>query len=204
MFIFSNTSCGTTVAPAPRVQRTVVLLMLIFAACNGSDNNQTGQDTGTDTGTSNDTGVKPDSGVSEDSGVAADSGDPNDSGQQQQDDAGEQDAGDPVDGGDQDGGVASGACTNPADEMIHTNNDVTAIVEMCASDCFGGRPCTRDCIMMNAGLSMECTECYVDIISCTIQNCIGDCAGSDSAACEMCREESGCTAEFATCSGFSG
>jgi hypothetical protein len=82
------------------------------------------------------------------------------------------------------------------------NSDVSAGVETCAGGCFGAPSCTRDCIIADVGLSPECTECYVDAVRCTVQNCLGECAGSDSAACAQCRDDMGCTAAFATCSGF--
>lgn len=112
------------------------------------------------------------------------------------------DGGAPTDAGDVDAGAPSGACTNAADQAIHNSIDVSDAVGTCASDCFGAGPCVRRCITNDIGLSSECTECYVDVTRCTVQNCIADCAGADSAACEACRDAAGCTSDFDTCSGL--
>ncbi len=114
------------------------------------------------------------------------------------DDSGVADTGDPGTG---DAGEASGACTNPADLAVHMNTDISAAIETCASGCFGGQTCTRSCIMNDVGLSADCTECYVQVTTCAIQNCLTSCAGTNSAACDQCRDDSGCTAAFEACSG---
>jgi hypothetical protein len=189
-----------------QTNRIVLFVLTFAAACSGgelSDVDQPDSGSTTDSGLDKPDSGSPDSGSPADTGSPGDTGSPNDTGTAN--DGGTAiDGGTDSDGGENDGGVpAMGACTNPADEAVHMNSDVPAGVETCASGCFGAPSCTRDCIIADVGLSMECTECYVDIIRCTIQNCIGECSGSDSAACQQCRDDNGCTAEFEMCSGRS-
>jgi hypothetical protein len=176
------------------------MLLLVAAIACTSDQAET------------DTGVKPsDSGqMSVDTGTPDTGNTPADSGMMMSsmDASGDLDASEPMDaapgadGGEGMDAAVMGACTNQADMDLHNNTDVQAGVETCASDCFGGRPCMRMCLTNDVGLSMECAECYVEVTSCTIQNCLSECAGSDRSMCEMCRDDSGCTAGFLTCAGF--
>ena len=51
------------------------------------------------------------------------------------------------------------------------------------------------------GVSPECSTCIADVVACAAAHCAGPCAGSDTAACEDCREENGCDDGVAECQG---
>src|SRR5688572_24766286 len=147
----------------PRPGPLALFVLTCAAACSrGELSPADPPDSGSaiDTGLQQDTGSPADTGSTIDTGTAQDTGTASDTGT----DAG--DTGIEMDGGEMDGGppVMTGACTNTADEAVHMSMDVPAGVETCASGCFGAPSCTRDCIIADVGLSMECTECYVDII----------------------------------------
>src|SRR5262245_6225417 len=116
----------------------IVAIAFMFA-CSGGEESPRDATTG-DTGTA-DTGTPADTGTSDT--CTADTGTPDSgtpySGEADMDGGGDMDTGtvDMDAGNDMDGGAPSGACTNPADQMIHDNTDVSAAVEMCAGDCFG-------------------------------------------------------------------
>lgn len=96
----------------------------------------------------------------------------------------------------------SGACTNTADMTVLGMIDVEMVVGDCAMMTFGRSPATRDCIMMS-GLGMDCSQCFADTVSCTVMNCLLDCAGGETPACAACRAAN-CNAAFEACSGLPG
>lgn len=68
--------------------------------------------------------------------------------------------------------------------------------------------CTRECMLdaerpnFTFAVSANCTECYVDSVRCTAEQCLGACASDPSSeGCVTCREEKGCTSSFFSCSG---
>jgi hypothetical protein len=68
--------------------------------------------------------------------------------------------------------------------------------------------CTRTCMLDAARPNFEfvvsggCTECYVDSVRCTAEQCLSSCASNPSSeACVTCRSEKGCTSSFFACSG---
>jgi hypothetical protein len=68
--------------------------------------------------------------------------------------------------------------------------------------------CTRECMLdaerpnFEFVVSEGCTECYVDSVRCTAEQCLGQCASNPSSeACVTCRDEKGCTSSFFTCAG---
>lgn len=68
--------------------------------------------------------------------------------------------------------------------------------------------CTRECMLdaerpnFTFAVSAGCTECYVDSVRCTAEQCLGQCASNPSSeACVTCRDEKGCTSSFFACSG---
>ena len=79
--------------------------------------------------------------------------------------------------------------------------DVEAAVEKCASDNFGGEPATKTCIKDSTGLSDACVTCFDDTVACTVANCISDCIGGQTPACDACMEAN-CMPAFQTCSGL--
>lgn len=68
--------------------------------------------------------------------------------------------------------------------------------------------CTRTCMLdaerpnFTFVVSEGCTECYVDSVRCTAEQCLSACASNpNSENCVTCREEKGCTPSFFTCAG---
>jgi hypothetical protein len=50
--------------------------------------------------------------------------------------------------------------------------------------------------------SNPCLGCYIQSVACAAQNCLNDCAGGETAACQQCRISAGCTTAFYQCSGL--
>ena len=96
-----------------------------------------------------------------------------------------------------------GACTNDADQQIIASKDVEAEVQQCAEENFGAEPGTKNCIKDSTGLSDPCVACFDDTVQCSVNNCIGDCIGGQSPACDACVDAK-CMPAFQACSGLTG
>lgn len=120
-------------------------------------------------------------------------------------DAGDSDAGAvaALDAGSDSGAMmASGACTNAADDAIFMSADVVGAAGDCAGGCFGGEACVTDCVVMRVSLSRPCAACFGAVSQCTVNMCALQClGGGDSPSCSSCRDAMGCTAAFNTCTG---
>jgi hypothetical protein len=101
-----------------------------------------------------------------------------------------------------------GACTNVADQAIinGTTVDQDAVAGACASGCATSQEfgqCISDCMVTDAGLSEECSDCYGTAADCGKTSCMIQCmAGYESQACIDCIENAGCNSDFGTCSGI--
>ena len=98
----------------------------------------------------------------------------------------------------------AGACTNPEDTEILTSlgeEALSAQIEACVASCFGGPDACLMCLADATNLSTECSTCFSDVTLCTIENCIGDCAGGASPACDQCRADN-CNEAFSSCAGI--
>ncbi|MEE2644792.1 MAG: hypothetical protein VYD19_07650, partial [Myxococcota bacterium] len=74
----------------------------------------------------------------------------------------------------------------------------------CTFECItqsGAPACSAPCLERETGLSAACSLCFAGILECTVQNCIGDCAGGEGPACEMCRATN-CAESFERCAGI--
>jgi hypothetical protein len=95
-----------------------------------------------------------------------------------------------------------GMCTNPADLAIIQGKDVWGVLVKCTMQFLGKEPAQEDCIFSNTGLSMGCTVCYDDYATCSLKNCINQCAPApNSPACASCRAMF-CDGAFEMCSGL--
>ncbi len=68
------------------------------------------------------------------------------------------------------------------------------------------RPKIRACAYLEAELKAKmpesCLNCYLDSAECSGDNCLIDCLGGDSATCDKCRLDKGCSRPVADCTGF--
>ncbi len=63
----------------------------------------------------------------------------------------------------------------------------------------------RDCVREESDLDVisdACLECYLDSADCARENCISECLEGNSAGCDACRQENGCTPNFYECAGL--
>lgn len=118
---------------------------------------------------------------------------------------GETDAG----GGEADMGgevPAEGACTNDADKVIVDDpaSDVTGKATQCGLGCMGDADpatCSTPCVVNETGLSEACSACYAQLIACTVEKCLAQCAGGLTDGCIQCQRDQGCSAPYYECSG---
>ena len=95
-----------------------------------------------------------------------------------------------------------GACTNSGDlGRLESLGDVglSEAITSCITMCFNPTTCAP-CLEGATGLSTECSTCFVEITTCTINNCVGQCLDSASDACAQCRADN-CNDAFVECSG---
>lgn len=101
--------------------------------------------------------------------------------------------------------LGEGACTNEADLAILGAIDSEAVATTCAMGCVAEAApaaCTDACIATETGLSAPCVACFVALVTCIIDNCVGLCAvAPDGAECDACRREH-CVPAFTACSGL--
>ncbi len=100
------------------------------------------------------------------------------------------------------GGTApTGACTNTADTAIVCDAGFDAAVSTCALNALGQGPATSQCLQDDAGLTLECADCYGGVTQCGFDNCVIVCGtDSGSQACRDCVSEN-CDAAFEECKG---
>jgi hypothetical protein len=126
----------------------------------------------------------------------------------------ETDSGQPSNG-DDDGGAfgavacdrsGSGACENAGDCPIVESGSARGAAQSCGLSCLGDpeeETCAEECVVAETDLSADCAGCYVAIVACSRDNCLGECAGApDSSACFDCQVENDCRSEFDSCSGL--
>jgi hypothetical protein len=120
-----------------------------------------------------------------------------------------------------DGTAPSGKCTNAADlaklDTKPERDAVSAKAKTCGVGCIlnaDKKKCTTDCLTKpepeGAGLSVDCTGCYVDIVLCAATNCMTPCLadpnGQPCADCQQGKPPSttgvNCVTPFYTCSGL--
>jgi len=102
---------------------------------------------------------------------------------------------------------AQGACTNEADEgrfMSLGEEGINTAVETCVfSSCLNAaaqpEPC-QQCISEATALSDGCSGCFVEVIQCTLAQCLTPCFNPDSPDCASCREAN-CLSAFDSCAG---
>lgn len=75
-------------------------------------------------------------------------------------------------------------------------------VGACGQQNLGQDPATKDCIVMQTGLSDACAQCFADTVSCAVQHCLTECLSDpNSQACVNCRAQN-CDPAFYACSGL--
>jgi len=95
-----------------------------------------------------------------------------------------------------------GACNNDSDLALLMENDPSGTMQQCGMSCIGaGGDCILDCIKEGTEFSDDCAVCFAGVTTCIMANCITQCAGGDSTACDTCRIEN-CGPAFETCSGI--
>jgi len=98
------------------------------------------------------------------------------------------------------------ACINSSDSTIIGGTDVEAEAITCGLGCVGEPDvsgCTADCVSTETGLSDDCSECYGDMVECSVTECFTECISDPtSVACTNCQDSSGCTAAFDLCTGL--
>ncbi len=108
------------------------------------------------------------------------------------------------------GDCSAGACSNAEDSKLlstpEKKEQVSAISIDCGIGCLGEEAveaCAVSCIVEDAGLSSECSECYASLVGCTKDNCLAECLMDPSGlACLNCQTDAGCTTDFCVCSGI--
>ena len=104
----------------------------------------------------------------------------------------------------QDVAVSAGACDNPTDlqTLGAVEGTLKDTIAGCAMSCIGqGVPCMADCVKDGTGLSDGCSNCFGEVIDCTISKCMFQCMDSSSPACAECQEQH-CAAAFTDCAGI--
>jgi hypothetical protein len=104
--------------------------------------------------------------------------------------------------------TAEGACTNAADDAL-LDKDRQGIEDkatQCGVGCIGVEDavgCAKPCITKKTGLSDGCSQCYANMVDCTIQNCVGVCVADPYCEeCKKCEWDMGCYDKFYACSGM--
>jgi hypothetical protein len=68
------------------------------------------------------------------------------------------------------------------------------------------RPKIQACALLEAELKakmpVSCLGCYLDSAQCSGDKCLIECLGGDSATCDKCRLDKGCSRPVADCTGF--
>ena len=104
------------------------------------------------------------------------------------------------------GEMASGECTNSEDNAQLLSLGDAGLNEQIQSCVFSsclverGEMCTS-CLANGTGLSAGCVDCFVDIVDCTITQCVGQCIDPSSQACADCRANN-CGPAFESCAGI--
>ncbi len=87
----------------------------------------------------------------------------------------------------------AGACVNDEDLAIYRDLDGNVEWNKCVPGAPTGRGCLTDvdcnttCVQENTGLSMGCSRCFAELVSCFIGNCAQQCGGGGgSPACTEC------------------
>src|SRR5262245_47717052 len=96
------------------------------------------------------------------------------------------------------GNPPKGACPNAADQAILGMINVEEVVGQCAQENFGAEPGTKECIKDSTQLSDPCVTCFDNTVQCTVQNCLGQCAGGQTPECTACMEAN-CLPDFQAC-----
>ncbi len=103
-----------------------------------------------------------------------------------------------------------GACTGPGDwsqlDSDHELENAREMTTSCLLSCISHADvegCTRSCVEAQTSLSSGCVGCFTASGVCGITNCLAQCAADPSSeGCSVCLEDSGCIADFFTCSGL--
>lgn len=68
------------------------------------------------------------------------------------------------------------------------------------------RPMIRDCVFQNedvrAHVENECLDCFLDVLSCSANDCFLACLAGDSPQCDQCTRNAGCFDRLYTCMGY--
>lgn len=107
--------------------------------------------------------------------------------------------------GDVDAGPLANACNNEADiAALDTHQDPGAASQSCAIGCVTNQDplCEQTCVEDNIGVSTGCAACFADMIACTLDNCLLQCAAGASPTCNTCQENN-CFPGFVACAGIS-
>lgn len=98
--------------------------------------------------------------------------------------------------------------TSPADDTQTGRELARAAARDCGLGCLGedeADVCAIECMIDLKGvkISETCSNCYREIVLCTLNKCMGDCIGDpQSDECKDCQVVKGCQASFDTCSGL--
>lgn len=100
--------------------------------------------------------------------------------------------------------TSQGACDNPADmDVFEGTPDLSDKVSKCVMSCIMNPDvagCSKTCIQDATGLSSGCSQCFGDVVACTVKKCMMQCIDSGSPACADCREKN-CGPAFEECAG---
>ncbi|MEC9073282.1 MAG: hypothetical protein VX938_12910, partial [Myxococcota bacterium] len=107
----------------------------------------------------------------------------------------------------------AGACDNEADLAVVASKDVDSLAGEAALACLSDPDNTEACVESaltadDVGLTSDCAGCYSALVTCSVENCIVECANPDPDGgplgdeCTCCRDENGCTGAFYSCSGL--
>ena len=99
-----------------------------------------------------------------------------------------------------------GACQNDVDCIVVENASARMTAQSCGMDCVQNMDpgmCAVGCIVDTIEISQGCAACYAALVGCAFDFCLAQC-GTDAASdeCNQCQIDSGCRANFDSCSGL--
>eukprot|EP00928_Gymnodinium_smaydae_P039327 TRINITY_DN26887_c0_g1_i1.p1 TRINITY_DN26887_c0_g1~~TRINITY_DN26887_c0_g1_i1.p1 ORF type:complete len:440 (+),score=60.61 TRINITY_DN26887_c0_g1_i1:57-1322(+) len=95
-----------------------------------------------------------------------------------------------------------GQCTNAHDLAIYQGAGMIGFhvaMHQCAEKCWARAGCVAECFGQKLGYSKGCGQCFANVPSCTMTNCLMQCV-TDSPTCGECSSKK-CLPSFAACAG---
>jgi hypothetical protein len=105
--------------------------------------------------------------------------------------------------------AGSGACQNSNDCKVIEGGTARMAASDCGIACIGESgaeaqaTCAEECLVEETSLTAGCAECYVAIVACSSEHCLGECLPApNSKECFDCQVANDCRSAFDDCSGL--